>query len=72
MIPYDELVESLANWRMKQGLSSRPATGGGGGRYVPEEQEAQGAVPENDFSRPAEGTGELDLEQYVVEGGEDE
>jgi hypothetical protein len=71
MIPYDELVESLANWRVKQGMSTRPASGGGHYAASASQEEVRGVVPENDFGRQ-DGTGEVDLEQYVVEGGEDE
>ena len=63
-MPYDELVDALANWRVKQGMSTRPATG----RYTDTRDDMHQAVPENDFKRDEDSE---DLEQYVVEGEED-
>jgi hypothetical protein len=72
MIPYDELVESLANWRSKNGMTTRQVrTHTGSATPAPEEDtNLHAAVPENDFERP-EGTGEIDLDSELVYG-EDE
>jgi hypothetical protein len=66
MIPYDELVETLAQWRAKQGLSSRPASGRSAAPTADERPAYYAAVPETDFQQ-RDGTGEIDLDRDVVD-----
>jgi hypothetical protein len=79
MIPYDELVESLANWRQKNGMTSRNANGGGRaqpGRPADESMDtntAHAAVPERDFGSNGEDeSGEIALDADVLYGEEDD